>query len=296
MPTQIRSQPKIRAACRAGSSEIQPRTPLLPWRDAYTRGIRILHLAWRITRYVAAIGPFSLLAITPRRAVLSSEVQSRVRVGKDIDKPVLPDTEVKRGQADLPARIAANDRSAEAELVKHYSKAIRFFLQRRYHDPMFVEDVCQETFCRVIVQLRKGKVVDVKALPAYVRNTAINVGREYVRQSERFQSETTEDQLVELPSYEPGPLELANTRDLQKLVRDLVQELSVERDQIILIRFHFDKIDKSIICRELGLEPIHFDRVLHRARQRLKQKMEFKYGLNNPAIVATVFAVFGGLI
>jgi hypothetical protein len=42
----------------------------------------------------------------------------------------------------------------------------------------------------------------------------------------------------------------------------------------MLIRFYLDGTDKQQLCRDLGLSPKHFDRVLMRARTRLRTIIE----------------------
>jgi hypothetical protein len=42
----------------------------------------------------------------------------------------------------------------------------------------------------------------------------------------------------------------------------------------VLVRFYLDGTDKQQLCRELGLSPKHFDRVLMRARSRLRTIIE----------------------
>lgn len=179
---------------------------------------------------------------------------------------------------DLVSRIGAGDSSAETDLINRYAKSIRFFLQRRYRDPTLIEDVWQETFARVIVRLRSSGLDDPNALPGFVRGTALNAAREYIRKDLKFQSSIEQDRVMELPTYEPDPLERASDKLLRRMVRNVVDELGVDRDRRILLRFYYDNIEKADICRELDLDPDHFDRVLYRARQRLKQKIELKYG------------------
>jgi RNA polymerase sigma-70 factor (ECF subfamily) len=58
----------------------------------------------------------------------------------------------------------------------------------------------------------------------------------------------------------------------------MIREMKVERDRELLRDyFEYDK-SKEQICRELELKPEHFDRVLFRARQRLKQIIQLKHG------------------
>jgi DNA-directed RNA polymerase specialized sigma24 family protein len=54
----------------------------------------------------------------------------------------------------------------------------------------------------------------------------------------------------------------------------LLEELPTQRDRMVLVRFYLDGVDKQQLCRELGLSPKHFDRVLMRARTRLRSIIE----------------------
>lgn len=235
------------------------------------------------------------LAVNYGKLILVQSGLSEGRMDQQNNNAELSEPQIEPTPADLATRIAQNDRTAETELINRYSKAIRFFLRRRYRDPSLIEDVWQETFCRVIIMLREGKLRTAEALPAFIRTTALNAGREYVRKDAKFHSDTPEDNIVELPSYQPDPLERASNDDLKKLVRDVIDELTTQRDRDILVRFYFDNIDKPIICRELDLDPTHFDRVLYRARQRLKLKIEHKYG-GSALAGAALSLVFGGML
>jgi len=48
-----------------------------------------------------------------------------------------------------------------------------------------------------------------------------------------------------------------------------------------LISYYAKEEEKSSICDRLELTSAHFDRVLFRARSRLKQLIDFKLGGNN---------------
>jgi RNA polymerase sigma-70 factor (ECF subfamily) len=57
-------------------------------------------------------------------------------------------------------------------------------------------------------------------------------------------------------------------------VRKLIGELPTDRDQQLLLRFYVAEEEKETICAELGLDSLHFNRVLFRARQRFKELLE----------------------
>ena len=69
---------------------------------------------------------------------------------------------------------------------------------------------------------------------------------------------------IAAPAFQASRAEVAGH------VRRLLAELSQERDREILNRFYVRELDKATICRQLGVDDSHFNRVLYRARQRLR--------------------------
>lgn len=75
------------------------------------------------------------------------------------------------------------------------------------------------------------------------------------------------------------------TRDL---LLEVLDQLSIPRDRELLRRFYLQDEDKEAICSDLGLSAQHFDRVLYRARQRMRDLIEEQKGLRS--------LLFGGLL
>jgi RNA polymerase sigma-70 factor (ECF subfamily) len=74
----------------------------------------------------------------------------------------------------------------------------------------------------------------------------------------------------------PSQLDRVLQAEKSKRVRQLLSELS-DRDREILRRFYIEEEDKERICADLKLSSLHFNRVLHRARERYRElyrKME----------------------
>jgi RNA polymerase sigma-70 factor (ECF subfamily) len=68
----------------------------------------------------------------------------------------------------------------------------------------------------------------------------------------------------------------------------VLRQLSISRDREILRRYYLSDDDKEVICRDLGLSPGHFDRVLYRAKQRMRELIDRQDGLKA--------FLFGGLL
>ncbi len=183
----------------------------------------------------------------------------------------VPDT-VPGTSAALVRRIIDRDPDAEEELVRRYSRGIRILL-RRMTTHRTVDDVHQDTFRLALEKIRRGELRDPDRLPGFMCGLARNLAIESLRQLRRTDR---------LPDVEREPASDADIGPLGQLLRDeraavvrqVLSELPMERDREILFRFYIAEEDKERICDDLGLSGLHFNRVLHRARERFRELYE----------------------
>ncbi|MEO8670034.1 MAG: sigma-70 family RNA polymerase sigma factor [Tahibacter sp.] len=176
--------------------------------------------------------------------------------------------------AALAARIAGGDRAAESELVRRYTRPLLAVLQQRVRQHEAARDLVQETFIVVLERLREGRIDEPDRLAGFLRQTAINLAIGEGRKQQRQRTDAMGEQIGELVDESAGPLRQLERQQLSGLVRRLIGELSVERDRDLLWRHYVLDTDKDELCREYALSTEHFDRVLHRARARLRELME----------------------
>jgi len=179
---------------------------------------------------------------------------------------------------DLVARIAAGDRAAEAELVRRYGPKIEFILRQRVREASLAADLCQEALIVVIERLRGSGLEQPGKLAAFLRQTAVNLAigeaRTYYRRNTHADSER-----VDLTAHgAPLMVDLVEQEQLADAIRQLLGELTQARDRQILRRFYLSEEPKPSICASLEVTPEHFDRVLHRARQRFRVIIEARLG------------------
>ena len=176
--------------------------------------------------------------------------------------------------AQLVSRIVAGEAKAEDELVVRYARPLRSLLRHRLRDAPEVDDLLQETLLLGLIKIRRGELRDAAKVGSYLMSLARNLAIDHLRGSRRRKTETdseaVEDRAIQLPDS-VGRL-IASERS--RLVRDLVGQLEVERDRQVILRFYLTEEDKASICEDLGLSSLHFNRVLHRARQRYRQLYE----------------------
>lgn len=173
--------------------------------------------------------------------------------------------------ARLIARIRQGDQKASADLVNKFSRGLRFLLRRHTRDPSLVEDFLQETWAIALTKIRSEGLAEPEKLAGYLCGIANNLVRSESRRVHR-QRTSIDSEIIELiPDESDNPYRQCKRADVARLVQELLDELTQDRDRDILQSFYVRDEDKESICSRLGVDSTHFNRVLHRARQRMKE-------------------------
>jgi RNA polymerase sigma factor (sigma-70 family) len=170
------------------------------------------------------------------------------------------------------------DRQAESRMLIALRPGVLAVLRfGAFHRWVDAEDLTQETLHIVVERVRARTIDDPRKVFAFAaataRNLALNAARKMLRQQTVVDSELV-DELAQNLEMEQNDLSEQDDRHLAEAVAALLEELPTERDRQLLMRFYLDGTDKQQLCRELGLSPKHFDRVLMRARTRLRTIVE----------------------
>ena len=173
--------------------------------------------------------------------------------------------------ADLVQRILAGDASAEEELVQRYSRGLLYLLRRLGAPPELADDLHQETFRIVLERLRRRGLEDPAGLAGFLRGTARNLIIAERRKTARRRTEADDEKLDQVANPSPSQLSAVLLDEEAGFVRKLISELPTDRDRQVLLRFYVAEEEKEAICADLGLDSLHFNRVLFRARQRFKE-------------------------
>lgn len=178
-------------------------------------------------------------------------------------------------------RIVAGEKSAEQELVNTYWRGLTFILNRRAQNPDLAADIAQDTFIVVIQKARTNSINNHDALAAYIRQTGVNLLIGHYRKEKRRDTSTVEDIDIHAPADGMDISRALHSEKVLAIVQQVMEELKVERDRELLRSYFVYDKSKQQICHDLELSAEHFDRVLFRARQRLKQLIEHKLSNKN---------------
>ena len=161
----------------------------------------------------------------------------------------------------LVNRIVAGDPVAETELVEQYTTGMRHMLLKRTGSRQASNDICQEVMIATLKKLRAGGLHKPASLSAFIRQTAVYLSIVHFRKEKRYIHQ--DDGIISLhTAHYDRKAKAIDQQQAGSLLEELLDQLSVERDREILRRFYLRDEDKTVICRDLGLSPTHFDRVL----------------------------------
>ena len=178
----------------------------------------------------------------------------------------------------IVAAALGGDRQAETRMLKALRPGVLAVLRYgAFHRWVDAEDLTQETLQIVVERVRARTIDDPRKVFAFAaataRNLALNAARKALRQQTVVDSELV-DELAQNLEMEQSDLADPDDRHLAQAVMALLDELPTSRDREVLVRFYLDGQDKQQLCQELSLSPKHFDRVLMRARSRLRTIIE----------------------
>ena len=178
----------------------------------------------------------------------------------------------------IVAAALGGDRQAESAMLGALRPGVLAVLRfGAFHRWVDAEDLTQETLQVVVERVRARTIDDPRKVFAFAaataRNLALNAARKVLRQQTVVDSELV-DEIAQNLEMEQNELSDSDDRHLAQAVMTLLDELPTARDRQVLVRFYLEGADKQTLCREFGLSPKHFDRVLMRARTRLRTIVE----------------------
>ncbi len=174
--------------------------------------------------------------------------------------------------AELLGRIRAGDRRAEQELFASTRFALWMILRRRGCSTVEADDLVQETLLVALRRAREGTLYHPERFDGFLYVTALNLQRANAR-SERRQPPlgSIDDEAEEHLHGSSDPLAEIDMAQRNQMLQSLLASLSQPRDRELLRRHYLEDADKLATCEILGLDSAHYDRVLFRARQRLRK-------------------------
>src|SRR5712692_10899868 len=167
----------------------------------------------------------------------------------------------------LVADIQNGQTQAEAALYEKYCAKVYYVALRESRSTHDAEDVCAETFLRVLQAIRGRELRSAAALPAFILGTTRNVLHElFSRRKQVGKTTDPEDADLSLPSHE----KLFLDSEVQLAIEQTIGRLKPrERD---MLRMHFyEELWPEEIARSFGIARERVRLVKSRALQHFRE-------------------------
>jgi len=171
-------------------------------------------------------------------------------------------------------RLGARDPATEAHFVAYFSERLKVTLRARGVDSHTIEDVRQETFCRVWFAVRSGSVHNPRGFGAYVHAVCKNVLSESKRVDFRNQHESLET--TDVADEKINLEDLIQRKENGTLVREILEVLP-ERDRRLLHARFFEDQDNEEVCGQFGVDRDYLRVLLHRAIHKFGELYKKKH-------------------
>jgi RNA polymerase sigma-70 factor (ECF subfamily) len=186
--------------------------------------------------------------------------------------PIKRQSDCYRDAEQLARGIHGGDKTMEDIFCQRYYLAVRRQLGGYTRDQFKAEDITHDVMLTLLLRLRSRGIDEPRYLDRFVHQTARYSYFSWLRQPANQQATL---QMVPHPVdiTEDAEQRLLNAEQ-RRLTLCLLARLPVERDRQVLWRSYFQEESKQSLCEALALSNAHFDRVLFRARKRLRAVVE----------------------
>jgi len=173
----------------------------------------------------------------------------------------------------IVANIRRGDRPMEAVFFQRYYAGVKRHLARYIHNTSHAEDIAHDALLTVLLRLRNKSIEQPQFLDRFVYQTAKFSYYSWLRRP------ANQPGLFEPLAEHQNPMDTEQQflrAEQRRLLLVLIGTLRVERDREILRRAYIHDETKLATCEALALTTSHFDRIIFRARERLKHKLELQ--------------------
>jgi RNA polymerase sigma factor (sigma-70 family) len=161
---------------------------------------------------------------------------------------------------------------------------VRALLFRKTKSLEATNDLAQEVVLAAILAIREGRVREPAALPAYMLQTARHLMLMEGRRSQPILVEDLPETSSAWAERPRTPLEVCEADDVRRLAREVLDALPTQRDRELITAFYAEGASKQELMDRFGLSREHFDRVMSRARGRMRDMLAQRTGGSRPTV------------
>jgi len=155
---------------------------------------------------------------------------------------------------------------------------LQVVLLRLTRNPELTKDLAQEVLISTLKAIRAGRIESVDKLAAYLYTAARHAFFSHVR--ERPADKQAQIQALDWTQAPPTPLDACVSHELQRMAHAVLEGLSSDRDRALIRGFYMLGKTKTELMQAYDLSRDLFDKVVSRARIRMRMLMDAKLNGN----------------
>jgi RNA polymerase sigma factor (sigma-70 family) len=179
----------------------------------------------------------------------------------------------------LVSGIKQGNRHMERAFCQRYYPSVKRLLQAYTRDLNRAEDITHDVLLTILLRLRASSIEQPQYLDRFVHQTAKYSYLGWLRQAANQSFETIDEETdtIDAGDNGAGPEQALLEAEQHQLLMTLIDSLLVDRDREVLLRAYIRDEPKLVVCESMTLSALHFDRVVHRARRRLKSAVQTQH-------------------
>jgi len=144
----------------------------------------------------------------------------------------------------LLEQMAEGDQAAFEAFVHRYHVPIHQYTERLLKDAKKAEDVVQETFIRLLKQLKSKQIPTYPK--AWLYRVASNICKDYWRSAQYRSEDTAKEEMPVTVDPQASVIEIYERQETRKEMLASLKSLSESQQQIVTLRFYQDMKLKEI--------------------------------------------------
>jgi RNA polymerase sigma-70 factor (ECF subfamily) len=164
--------------------------------------------------------------------------------------------------------LTARDPEIERHFLDYFGELLRIKLRARRYSYHTIDDICQETFLRVMQTIRREGIRDPQRIGSFVNSVCNHVMQEDARAANRYA--TPEEGMPDMADPRADAERSAADRERHSLVQSVLQEMSPKNRDLITAVF-LDERQPEEVCRQMGVDANYLRVLLFRARTQFRE-------------------------
>ena len=209
------------------------------------------------------------MVFEPEKPMTDTRIIAGDTVSGEISTPEAPDSLGTAGR-----NGPTLSKSDISRLIAKEYAGLRLLIARRAGDQQVAADMLNDALCMAWEKWCAGKIERPELICGYVFQVAINLLHNQSRSvADRPDRRADIDHIDEF-YFSADATDQQIEEGMAARVRRFINDMPSLRDRSVLIRFYLKEEEKESICADMGLSVLQFDKILHRARRRLRQLLE----------------------